>query len=143
MKKNINNKVYDTETAKRCYAWNNDLQPTDSKYIEESLYRKKNGEFFLHGRGGAMTKYCSWDGKTAAEGERIIPLTFDEAQLWAEMHLTQKEYDALFGEPEEDGKTEVIPLRLSSAAVLKLRIEASRTGKTISDLLSDLILKNL
>ena len=102
MKRIINNKVYDTETARKVGAWDNGLYGNNFEGMSETLYRKKNGEFFLYGEGGPMTKYArsagnnSWSG-----GEEIIPLTVEAAREWAEKHLTADEYMREF-EVEQD-----------------------------------------
>ena len=68
----------------------------------QELYRKKTGEYFLYGRGGAMTMYgecCgsnSWTG-----GSAILPLTVDEAQEWVMEHCDADTYISLFWEVEE------------------------------------------
>lgn len=52
MKKIINGKKYDTETAKEvaCKAW---YYYGDLNFVIEKLYKKKTGEFFLYAAGGA------------------------------------------------------------------------------------------
>lgn len=45
-KKIINGKLYNTETATLVGRWWNKYSIHDFKYCEESLYRKKTGEFF-------------------------------------------------------------------------------------------------
>lgn len=64
MKKIINYKKYDTETATEIGAWSQGIAGT-FEYVHESLFRKNNGEYFLHGEGGAASKYqekiCSYD----------------------------------------------------------------------------------
>lgn len=101
MKKIINGKKYDTDTAKEIGYWNNGLLYSDFCYIEETLYKKKTGEFFLYGIGGVMTKYAVNNGNNSMSGKAIIPLTEDEAKKWAEDHLTVGEYEEVFGEVEE------------------------------------------
>lgn len=102
MKKIINGKKYDTETAKLLVSEGNGLGHRDFSYCEETLYQKRTGEFFLYGEGGPMTKYAqrvdmnSWSG-----GERIIPITDDEARRWAEKHASVDAYERIFGEAEE------------------------------------------
>jgi len=101
MKKIINGKKYDTETAKILgsagYSY-----PGDFSYWQETLYRKKTGEFFVHGIGGPLSKYArsiglnEWTG-----GEEIIPLSPKEAQKWAEENLEAEEFEKVFGEVEE------------------------------------------
>ena len=102
MKKIINGKKYDTDTAREVGYDNNGLLYSDFFYIEETLYKKKTGEFFLRGRGGAATKYAECKpGKFSGSGKAIVPLTEDEAKKWAEDHLTVEEYEGIFGEAEE------------------------------------------
>ena len=97
----INGKKYDTETAK----WRaNDsfLYPDDFRFWDETLYQKRNGEYFLYGKGGPLTKYAKFVGVTErTSGEKIIPLTIEEAKEWAEKHLEGEEYEEIFGEVEE------------------------------------------
>lgn len=102
MKKIINGKKYDTDTAKEVGYSNNGLLSTDIDYIEETLYQKKTGEFFLYGEGGARTEYSDFRGETNCySGCKIIPLTVKEAKKYAEEHLTVEEYEKIFGEVEE------------------------------------------
>ena len=101
MKKIINGKLYNTETAKLVgsarYSY-----PGDFSFWREELYQKKTGEFFLYGEGGPMTKYSrSIGSNTTAGGEEIIPLTVKEAKEWAEKYLEVEEYEQIFGEVEE------------------------------------------
>lgn len=93
MNKIIGGKKYDTETAKYLANWANGYAHNDPHYVAESLYRKRTGEFFLYGEGGAMTKYAETIADNLPdEGEQIIPLTDDEAKDWAESHLDDDEY---------------------------------------------------
>lgn len=102
MKKIINGKKYDTDTAKEVGYSNNGLLSTDIDYIEETLYQKKTGEFFLYGEGGARTEYADYRGEmSSCHGCKIVPLTVKEAKKWAEEYLTAEEYEEIFGEVEE------------------------------------------
>lgn len=103
MKKIINGKKYDTETATYLGRYQSPGNGwSDFSYYEETLYRKKTGEFFLHGEGGPMTRYArSESGNTRTGGETIIPLTIDEAKAWAEEKLEADKYEEIFGEVEE------------------------------------------
>lgn len=102
MKKIINGKRYDTKTAELVGAasysnW------TDFEHWTEELYKKRTGEYFLYGAGGPMSKYSRSTGTNEwSGGETIIPLTLKEAQEWAQEHLDADEYEAIFGEVEED-----------------------------------------
>ena len=99
MKKVINGKLYNTDTAtplaSRCE------HHGDFRSVDESLYRTKKGSYFLAGSGGPMSKYAvacdnGWSG-----GSDIIPITEEEARGWAERYCDADEYAAVFGMPEE------------------------------------------
>lgn len=57
MKRYINGKVYDTSTAQEIGSYANAGNWRDFSHYEETLYRKRTGEYFLHGEGGPMTAY--------------------------------------------------------------------------------------
>ena len=102
MKKIINGKRYDTETAAKLAIDYSEKSKTDFSYWQETLYQKKTGEYFLHGEGGPMTKYSVWIGEnTFCGGEKIIPLTLDQARAWGENHMTVDEYTDIFGQITE------------------------------------------
>ena len=102
MKAIISGKKYDTSTAKLMGCWDNGEYPYDAYYIESELYRKRTGEFFLHRWGGALTGFAVNDGTGCYSGSGdIMPLTTQEAQEWAENHLSADEYEEIFGEVEE------------------------------------------
>ena len=87
MKKIIDGKKYDTETAECIGGWENEYNGLDDRYFcAEELYRKKTGEFFIY----------SW-----GQEPYIMPYTLDEAKKWAEEHLTGEKYEEIFGEVEE------------------------------------------
>ena len=100
MKKILGGKKYDTETARMVGAYGNGRSGFGK--CSETLYRKRTGEFFLYGEGGPMSKYGVARGDNEwGYGEKIQPLTVDEAEAWAEKHLDADEYEAVFGEVEE------------------------------------------
>lgn len=101
MKKVINGKMYNTETAEAVGIWSNDRAKNDFNYIVERLYRTKRGAYFIHGEGGAMTSYAESVGDMYGAGEAIRPVDEAGAREWAERHLTGEEYVEIFGEPEE------------------------------------------
>lgn len=102
MKKIINGKMYNTGTAKPIYLYTNGLPESDFNSCKEFLYRKTTGEYFLHGWGGAMSKYSEQCGSnTWSGGEEITPLTEEEAKLWTELHADADTYIEEFGEVGE------------------------------------------
>ena len=101
MKKIIDGRRYDTATAKKIGKWDNGLSDGDLDYISETLYQKRTGEYFLHGDGGARSWAAVPDYGAMASGERIRPLSEEEAREWCERHLDADAYEAIWGEPEE------------------------------------------
>lgn len=133
MKKIIKNKLYDTDTAQRLGEYAPNPDQGNFSYFCETLYRKKTGEFFLHGEGNAASKYARSCGQNeTCWGEKIIPLTYEAAQQWAEEHLDGDSYIEAFGEPEEDGSTEVLSISMPASAAAKIRQLAGQEGKTLS-----------
>ena len=74
MRRIIRNKVYDTSTAQKMGTYRNLEDSNDSVYYEETLYRKKTGEFFLY-------TYSEPNSQVS-----IAPLTEDEAQEWTDFN---------------------------------------------------------
>lgn len=102
MKKIINGKKYDTETANQIGYHSNTDNKGDFRWWGEALYQKKTGEFFIHGEGNAASKYARSISANAWCGdERIIPLTLDDAKEWAAKFMEVDEYEKIFGEVEE------------------------------------------
>lgn len=136
MNKIINQKRYNTETAKCLGVWNNGHYGNDFNACEEKLYIKKTGEYFLHGKGGAMSKYAAPHGENMGSGEEIIPLSYEAATKWAEKHMNGSEYEAIFGEVEEDTEDgeekEKITITLPADVVLSLKEKKELNGVNIS-----------
>lgn len=139
MKKIINGKRYDTETAQFCgsreYGNHGDFD-----HIYEALYQKRTGEFFLYGEGGARSKYAeeismnSWSG-----GEAITPLSDDEAKEWAEAYLDGEDYEKIFTveEPEEGKKIQ--SFSLSGDVIAKLTQLSREHKMSRSQIIEDLV----
>ena len=143
MKKIINGKVYDTETAKEVGSWCNAGSWRDFNHMEETLYKKKTGEFFIYGEGGPMTKYAQSIGQNEwSGGERIMPMSFSEAQKWAEDHLDGEEYEAIFGEVAEDDSRMQVCYSLSVSTVEVIKRKAAEAGISASAYIDELV-KNL
>lgn len=132
MKKIIRGKVYDTDTAEKVGGWAKGLE--DNLYwIEEELFRKRTGEFFLCGSGGPGSKYAVSTGDSNwRSGEEIIPLSYQAAQEWAEERLTADEYEAIFGEVVEDDTKTMVSLYLTTATAERLKRSAQAAGMTVS-----------
>ena len=140
MKKIINHKVYDTETAKELGSYSNGGSWRDFSHYEETLYRKKTGEFFLHGEGGPMTRYAETVGQNEwSGGEKIMPMDYSEAQKWAEKHLDADEYEAIFGEIVEDATKQMVTISVSASKWESAKREAAKQGVSISEYVERLL----
>lgn len=141
MKKIIKNKVYDTDTAQKCGEYEPNPYRSDFHYFCETLYRKKTGEFFLHGEGNAASKYSRSCGQNEWCGdEKITPLSYDDAQAWAEEHLDGDDYIAIFGEPEEDHTCTKLTLSMSASHVAKIKQLAAQNGQQVGEFIVSKIL---
>lgn len=134
MKKIINGKMYDTETAKEVASCYHGEGPRDFHYYSESLYRKRTGEYFLAGKGGPMSHYAvtvgqnSWSG-----GEKIIPLTYEEATEWAEREMSADDYQAEFGPVSEDDERVKLSVSLPADVADRIRKAAAAAGISVSE----------
>ena len=140
MKKIINNKVYDTETAKELGSWSTRADCGNFSQFSETLYRKKTGEFFLYGAGGPMTKYAVAEGSNSWRGgSRIMPLSFQEARTWVEEHLGADEFEAIFGAVAEDDSRVQVCYSLSAKAAETVKRRAAELGISASAYIESLI----
>lgn len=92
MRKLIDGKLYDTEKATGITYILSAEAFGDTNYFFEELYIRQDGSYFLHGSGGAYTKY-GVHGKGYSRGSSdIFAFSRKEAYEWLKDH----------------GKTEVI-----------------------------------
>lgn len=128
MKKIIDGKRYDTDTARKIAERSTGGSFRDFSHLEETLYCKRTGEYFLAGEGGPMTKYAKSVGQnTTSGGSAIIPQSIDEAREWAEKHMDADEYEAEFAIQKE-------PSTPIGANIRKIRESKNLTQKQLADL---------
>ena len=101
MKKIIDGKVYNTDTAKEIGEWSYGRY-NDFDYLSETLYKTQKGAFFLYYEGGANTGY----GQDLGSGNRcggsgIRLISEKEAKDWCMEHIDADDYIEIFGEVEE------------------------------------------
>lgn len=85
MQRVINRELYDTDRAEQIAQHAPNTDRGDFYYLIETLYKTSGGEYFLHGEGGAATKYakpCNGGGTTG--GAEIEPLNEEAALDWCE-----------------------------------------------------------
>lgn len=132
MKKIISGKVYDTSTAVKI--GNYETEVDDGALIFAGLYRKRNGEYFAESGGTVL-------GMT----QTITPLSYDEAREWTEEHLDSDTYITFFGNPDEgdDDNLARLQVRVPERIIAAIDREVSRSGRTRSDIVTELLGKAL
>lgn len=133
MKKIIKGKLYDTDTAAKVAEWETPTSASDFKFCRETLYRKRTGEYFLHGEGGALSRYArrEYDGMTW--GEDILPLAYDTARGWAEQYMNVDAYQAEFGAVAEDDSRVAMSISVRADTADMVRRAAAAAGCSISE----------
>ena len=86
MKRIIDRKIYDTDTAQEVFSFSNGLGYTDFRNFAETLYLTERGTWFIAGHGGAMSSYAEPCGDGTGGGEAIRPMSDDAAADWLEEH---------------------------------------------------------
>lgn len=76
--------VYDTEKAEKIAEYESNHNRGDFQFFEETLYRTKKGNWFLHGEGGPASPYCETFGNSTSGSEDLIPMDEDEVIEWCE-----------------------------------------------------------
>ena len=141
MKKIINNKRYDTETAKQIAetgSWNQGIGPSDFNFWAETLYQKRTGEYFLFGEGGPLSKYSEpYETNGSQSGTKIIPLTLDQAKQWAEKAMDADDYEKVFGPVEESTDKHVMSLSVNESTYQIIKRLATENRTTMSQVIND------
>lgn len=138
MKKIINGKLYDTSTAKLIGADGSNGSHSDFDYFEETLYKKRTGEYFLYGYGGPRSRYSECLGDNSwGWGEAIIPLSFAKAREWAEEHLSVDDYAGAFGMPDEG--TDALHVELPAPLMARIKNNAAERRQSLKEYLTEVL----
>lgn len=146
MRRIINGRTYNTETSRQIGTWGNDYPVNDFKFYEETLYKNTKGAYFLYGEGGPMSKYAKPAGQNSwTGGTDLVPMTAEEAQAWAEEHLSAAEYEAEFGVQEEAAPSDLttrerVNFTIDSEIMARLRKYSADTGVPMARILDKAIL---
>lgn len=143
MKKVINGRLYNTDTATEI-GYDSKYAISDFNHWEETLYKKKTGEYFLLGEGGPMSKYSRTVGMNEwSGGSKIIPLTDEEARQWAEDHMEADDYEMHFDYLQTDAERcyDLLLDLVGTEVMGRLNKSADNRGMNVM-LLIDEILKN-
>ena len=141
MKKVINGRSYNTETAKELGYQTNGYANNDFYFTGETLYRKKTGEFFLYGEGGAYSIYGRDFGMSRGSGKKIIPLSEDEAKI---INRTNELLEKISNSKSQMSqyKAELIALSQQiESNKAKIKVQESELQKNLED--SDYIINNI
>lgn len=140
MKKVINNKVYDTSTARLIAdAPHKNIKGSDGT-CEQRLYLKKNGEFFLWlaGARSEIVSNMALDNGIHDRERHFYPISYEQARKWVESEMSADKWLDLF-EPEEDDSTSQLALKISTTAYNKLKRAAQVEGKSLRQKIEELI----
>lgn len=102
MKKVIDGKVYNTETATKVAEWDNGIFGNDFRSCSEELYKTKKGAWFIFGKGGAMSKYSESHGNSTSGSSTIFTVTEDEAFAWLENYNEMDAIEEYFADRIEE-----------------------------------------
>ncbi|MBQ9542662.1 MAG: hypothetical protein IJJ76_12270 [Ruminococcus sp.] len=140
MKKIIDNRVYDTDTAQLIKQADHDNIISGEGKCKQSLYRKRTGDYFLCVYGARADSFHNLhltDAKHDRE-RHIYLLTFEQARAWCEAEMTAEEWLENF-EPAEDDSLAALNLTLSAAAVSKFKLSAQQQQISQKELMEKLI----
>ena len=130
MKKAINNKIYDTKTAKKIASVQmlakREGNNSASESIAETLFRKRTGEFFLL--------------REDRFGGNLIPLEYADAKEWGENNSLPDNImrDTFWESGNVKGKT-VLCVTMAQNVALKLKADAAESKKSVSGFLEELL----
>ena len=132
MKQVIQNRLYDTDKAKKLAEWDDGKGIGSFAHVVETLYRKRTGEYFLHGVGGPASRFARSVGQNEwTGGEKIIPMSYDKAREWAEQRLDVDDYEKIFGLPDEDERATLV-LQVPAALAQTLRAQAAKEQTSVA-----------
>lgn len=103
MKKIIHSKRYDTDKAEMVAEHGNGRTWSDFRYCQETLYKTKEGTFFLHGEGGALSSWQESCGNGFQGGSDIRLFTRGAAREWLEEKRFTEALEREFGNEIVDG----------------------------------------
>lgn len=101
MKKVIDGKIYNTDTADEIACGGNDLSPGDFGYCDEWLHKTKKGAWFVYGEGGPASRWAKSCQGGRCDGDGIEVLTEAEALHWCEVNNVSADTVAKYFKVEE------------------------------------------
>jgi len=86
MIKIINGRRYNTDTATSVFFRDNGHFVADFSHRSKQLFRTKNGVWFIHHQGGAMSDMAQYYGKNLGGSESIEPIDDEDAFGFLQSH---------------------------------------------------------
>lgn len=123
VKRIIDGKTYNTETATQISGWSDFYGPAEA------------GGFLYQSRFGAFFEFSYLDGAAEDDYEKITPLSPEEARLWLEKYESQNPelIESLFGEMPEAGSSEVkYTLRMPESLRNRLNEKAKENSQSLN-----------
>lgn len=103
MKKIIDGKLYNTETAELIHSWDNGIYGHDFRSRSKDLYLTKKGKWFIHHEGGAMTDMAVCCGSNNTCGsENIEAISEKDAFAFLSSHNGTEKAEKYFAEKIEE-----------------------------------------
>ena len=131
-KKIINGRMYNTDTTEVLGSWDNGYPRGDFSFEEQTLHKKKTGEYFVYASGGAQSNFGDCYGGHDCSGEKFIPMSVEQAQQWSEEYLTVEKYVEMnIAHPfrEGNGRSMRIWLDMMFRKELSMAVDWSRIDK--------------
>lgn len=94
----INGITYNTNTSIVLAAIDTEIHSLDNSHRFERLYRTRNGNYFLYGRGEPFSMFESWHGdqlKSLITRDKIMPITKSQAEEWVS-RFNEDNYKEIF-----------------------------------------------
>lgn len=142
VRRSIDSRMYDTAQAEVIakYAYG---KPGEPYYREETLYRAKNGGFFLGGIGGEHSYYAHLVGNRLVPGEDIIELRDDEARRWLEDQGQTEIIERIFGLDSAADNTTVFGVPLPDEIKWRAELAAAKRASSVEQWIEQLIRRDL
>lgn len=100
MRKIINGRIYDTETARKLFEADNDEMYSSPFHVCETLYRTRTGYYFLHGVCGYLSAFSRTAAFAKVHSENIKIITETDAIEWVKHYGTDEDMKKILNEKE-------------------------------------------
>ena len=102
MKRIIDGKTYNTDTATMICDTSNEYNRSDFKYEDSDLFVTKKGAYFIAGSGGGLSRFARRVSDGWADGDGIIPISREDALAECEKHGSTDDIEQFFGDMVEE-----------------------------------------